>query len=104
MRSTASTGRGRRVTSRRSFISFAYYDVDAGASIHTHSHDEEEVWHIVEGTLEITIDAETVVRQRGNRCGGAAQFSAFGEGANERASDYCEPPEAGEDREAPESG
>ena len=42
-------------------MSFAYYDVDAGASIHAHSHDEEEVWHIVEGTLEITIDGETVV-------------------------------------------
>ena len=40
-------------------MSFAYYDVDAGASIHAHSHDEEEVWHIVEGTLEITIDGET---------------------------------------------
>jgi len=41
-------------------MSFAYYDVDAGASIHAHSHDEEEVWHIIEGTLEITIDGETV--------------------------------------------
>ena len=41
------------------FMSFAYSDVDAGASIHAHSHDEEEVWHIVEGTLEITIDGET---------------------------------------------
>jgi mannose-6-phosphate isomerase-like protein (cupin superfamily) len=41
-------------------MSFAYYDVDGGASIHAHSHDEEEVWHIVEGTLEITIDDETV--------------------------------------------
>ncbi|MGH8239177.1 MAG: cupin domain-containing protein [Steroidobacteraceae bacterium] len=40
-------------------MSFAYYDVDAGASIHAHSHDEEEVWHIVEGALEITIDGET---------------------------------------------
>jgi len=42
-------------------MSFAYYDVDAGASIHAHSHDEEEVWHILEGTLEITIDGETKV-------------------------------------------
>ena len=45
-------------------MSFAYYDVDAGASIHAHSHDEEEVWHIVEGTLEITIDGETRSRVR----------------------------------------
>jgi len=42
-------------------MSFAYYDVDAGASIHAHSHDEEEVWHIIEGSLEITIDGETGV-------------------------------------------
>jgi mannose-6-phosphate isomerase-like protein (cupin superfamily) len=47
------------------FMSFAYYDVDAGASIHAHSHDEEEVWHIVEGTLEITIEGETVVASEG---------------------------------------
>ena len=48
------------------FMSFAYYDVDAGASIHTHSHDEEEVWHIVEGTLEITIDGATAVAGPGS--------------------------------------
>ena len=46
-------------------MSFAYYDVDAGASIHAHSHDEEEVWHILEGTLEITIDGETAVASAG---------------------------------------
>ena len=46
-------------------MSFAYYDVDAGASIHAHSHDEEEVWHIIEGTLEITIDGEAVVASAG---------------------------------------
>ena len=46
-------------------MSFAYYDVDAGASIHAHSHDEEEVWHIVEGALEITIDGETAVASAG---------------------------------------
>ena len=42
-------------------MSFAYYDVDAGASIHLHSHLEEEVWHIIEGTLEITINGETAL-------------------------------------------
>ena len=46
-------------------MSFAYYDVDAGASIHAHSHDEEEVWHIVEGTLEITIAGETLAARAG---------------------------------------
>jgi quercetin dioxygenase-like cupin family protein len=46
-------------------MSFTYYDVDAGASIHAHSHDEEEVWHILEGTLEITIDGATAVASAG---------------------------------------
>lgn len=42
-------------------MSFEYYDVDAGAWVHEHWHPEEEVWHIMEGTLEITIDGETTV-------------------------------------------
>lgn len=46
-------------------MSFAYYDVDAGASIHAHWHDEEEVWHIVEGALEITIDGAMAVASEG---------------------------------------
>jgi len=42
-------------------MSFAYYDVDAGASIHEHFHPDEEVWHILEGTLEVTINGEIFV-------------------------------------------
>jgi quercetin dioxygenase-like cupin family protein len=42
-------------------MSFAYYDVDEGASIHEHWHDHEEVWHLIEGILEFTIDGETLV-------------------------------------------
>lgn len=47
-------------------MSFEYYDVDAGASIHEHSHDEEEVWHVVEGSLEITLDGERATVSAGN--------------------------------------
>jgi mannose-6-phosphate isomerase-like protein (cupin superfamily) len=37
-------------------MTFAYYDVDAGAvPIHEHHHPQEEVWHVVEGRLAITI-------------------------------------------------
>jgi quercetin dioxygenase-like cupin family protein len=32
---------------------------DAGASIHQHHHPEEEVWHILEGEVEISILGET---------------------------------------------
>jgi len=40
-------------------MTFGYYDVEAGASIHEHSHPSEEVWHIIEGELEVTIDGQT---------------------------------------------
>jgi quercetin dioxygenase-like cupin family protein len=40
-------------------MTFAYYAVKAGASIHAHSHPNEEVWHVIEGELEVTIGDET---------------------------------------------
>lgn len=40
-------------------MSFAQYEFDAGASIHEHFHPQEEVWQIVEGELDITIDGVT---------------------------------------------
>src|SRR6185312_7232903 len=35
-------------------MSFAYYTFEKGSSIHRHNHPHEEVWHIIEGELEIT--------------------------------------------------
>ncbi|HLB08830.1 MAG TPA: cupin domain-containing protein [Gemmatimonadaceae bacterium] len=46
-------------------MSFSYYDVDAGASIHGHAHPEEEVWHILQGTLEITLGDSVYVTSAG---------------------------------------
>jgi quercetin dioxygenase-like cupin family protein len=40
-------------------MTFAHYEFDAGASIHTHSHVQEEVWHVLEGALDVTIGGET---------------------------------------------
>lgn len=40
-------------------MTFAHWDFAAGATIHEHGHPQEEVWHILEGELEITIGAET---------------------------------------------
>ena len=37
-------------------MSFAHYTVDAGSSIHEHHHPNEEVWIVIEGELEVTID------------------------------------------------
>jgi unsaturated pyranuronate lyase len=36
-------------------MTFGYYEFDAGSSIHEHYHPQEEVWHVIEGELEITI-------------------------------------------------
>lgn len=44
---------------RSANMSFAHYDVAAGASIHPHHHPNEEVWLVIEGELEVTIDGVT---------------------------------------------
>ncbi len=36
-------------------MTFAYYTVEAGASIHEHHHPNDEVWNVIEGQLEITV-------------------------------------------------
>jgi quercetin dioxygenase-like cupin family protein len=44
-------------------MTFAHYDFQRGASIHEHFHPEEEVYEVIEGELEVTIDgAAQVVR------------------------------------------
>ena len=37
-------------------MTFAHWDFDAGSTIHEHHHQQEEVWHVLEGELEVTID------------------------------------------------
>jgi quercetin dioxygenase-like cupin family protein len=37
-------------------MTFAHYDFKQGASIHEHFHPEEEVYEVIEGELEMTID------------------------------------------------
>jgi len=46
-------------------MTFAQYDFVAGCSIHEHFHPEEEVYAVVEGELEITIDGESRVAKPG---------------------------------------
>ena len=40
-------------------MTFAYYTAVAGASIHDHSHPNDEVWNVVDGQLAITVAGET---------------------------------------------
>lgn len=42
-------------------MTFGHYDVTADCSIHPHHHPHEEVWLVVEGCFEITIEDETRV-------------------------------------------
>lgn len=46
-------------------MTFAHYEFDAGAAIHAHSHEQEEVWNVIEGELEVTIDGATLVARPG---------------------------------------
>ena len=42
-------------------MTFAHWDFSKGATIHVHEHEQEEVWHILEGELELAFGGETHV-------------------------------------------
>lgn len=46
-------------------MTFAHYDFVRGASIHEHFHPQEEVYEVVEGQLEVTIDGVSQIAQPG---------------------------------------
>jgi quercetin dioxygenase-like cupin family protein len=46
-------------------MTFAHYDFRAGSSIHEHSHDQEEVYEVIEGELEMTIDGKVQIARTG---------------------------------------
>ena len=46
-------------------MTFAHYDFTCGSSIHEHFHPQEEVYEVIEGELEITIDGVTQVARSG---------------------------------------
>ena len=46
-------------------MTFVHYEFDAGSSIHEHCHEQEEVWNVIEGELEVTIDGEAHVARAG---------------------------------------
>lgn len=37
-------------------MTFAHYDFKRGSAIHEHSHPQEEVYEVIDGELEVTID------------------------------------------------
>ena len=46
-------------------MTFAHWDVDAGAELPLHSHPHEQVAHVIEGRFELTVDGETRVLDPG---------------------------------------
>jgi quercetin dioxygenase-like cupin family protein len=46
-------------------MTFAHYDFKRGASIHEHFHAQEEVYEVVEGELEVTIDGAVEIARPG---------------------------------------
>ena len=42
-------------------LTFAHWDFDAGSTIHEHSHLQEEVWNVIAGEIEVTIDGVALV-------------------------------------------
>jgi quercetin dioxygenase-like cupin family protein len=48
-----------------SSMTFAHYDFTRGASIHERFHPEEEVYEVIEGELEVTIDGDARVVRPG---------------------------------------
>lgn len=46
-------------------MTFAHYDFVRGASIHEHLHPEEEVYEVLEGELELTIDGVSQIARPG---------------------------------------
>jgi quercetin dioxygenase-like cupin family protein len=46
-------------------MTFAHYDFERGASIHEHFHPQEEVWQVIEGEVEMTIDGVVQIARGG---------------------------------------
>jgi len=46
-------------------MTFAHYDFKRGSSIHEHFHPQEEVYEVIEGELEMTIDGEAQIARAG---------------------------------------
>jgi quercetin dioxygenase-like cupin family protein len=46
-------------------MTFAHYDFTRGSSIHEHFHPEEEVYEVIEGELEVTIEGAARIAKAG---------------------------------------
>jgi hypothetical protein len=65
-------------------MTFAHYDFTRGSSIHEHFHAEKEVYEVIEGELEVTMDG-VAYRPRRFSCDCAEQSPSFDQGPHRRA-------------------
>jgi quercetin dioxygenase-like cupin family protein len=43
-------------------MTFVHYEIEEGAqAVHEHLHPQEEVWNVIDGEVEVTIEGETQV-------------------------------------------
>ena len=66
-------------------MTFAHYDFTRGSSIHEHFHPEEEVYEVIEGELEVTIDGVAQIVRRRVGCNRAEQYPSLSKGPHRRA-------------------
>ena len=72
-------------------MTFAHYEFVSGASIHEHYHPQEEVYEVIEGELEITIDGKAQIARPGVVAivpGGAKHFD---QSTERRTGNHCGP-------------
>ncbi len=46
-------------------MTFAHYEFDRGATIHEHHHEQEEVWEVIAGELELTLAGKPEIARPG---------------------------------------
>ena len=46
-------------------LTISHWEFDAGASVHPHYHSQEEVWEILEGVVELTVDGVAQIARPG---------------------------------------
>lgn len=56
--------RGKLVHSKQ--MSIVFWDVDKGAAVPEHSHMNEQIMHIIEGSFEFTLDGDTQIYEPGD--------------------------------------
>jgi quercetin dioxygenase-like cupin family protein len=65
-------------------MTFAHYDFVRGSSIHEHFHSQEEVYEVIEGELEVTIDGVVQIARAGTvaivPAGGRHSIKALSDG------------------------